>query len=349
MPCSRPRVARLTLPPDPLLADVLTNARQRLDAAGIEDAALEAELLLRYVLALVESTKKESPYAALPGSAHPEALEGPMLSVQPPLTPEPPVPVSRALLYARLNDPLDASAAEHFVALIDRRLAHEPSAYITGHREFYGLDFLVTPAVLIPRPETETLVEVAIEFIKTDADAPSPKSEREWRAEVLDVGTGSGAIAISLACTLPGAAIIATDASDAALNLARRNARRHGVLERIAFRSGDLLEPLDAPVNLIVANLPYVKTIDWSALPPEIRDHEPRLALDGGPDGLDVIRRFLDQAPHYLQPGGAIALEFGPGQSEVLLALARAAFPGSLVNIRNDLAGRPRVLTIRLV
>jgi release factor glutamine methyltransferase len=276
------------------------------------------------------------------------------LSGQPSPTPEPPVPVSRALLYARLNDPIDASAAEHFVTLVNRRLAHEPSAYITGHREFYGLDFLVTPAVLIPRPETETLVEAAIELLtlrRAEGSSPSspPVEKRSGREAVVDAGTGSGAIAISLACTLPGAAIIAMDASDAALDLARRNARRHGVLERIAFRSGDLLEPLDAPVDLIVANLPYVKTNDWAALPPEIRDHEPRLALDGGPDGLDVIRRFLDQAQHYLQPGGAIALEFGPSQSEVLLALAHAAFPGSLVNIRNDLGGRPRVLTIRLL
>jgi release factor glutamine methyltransferase len=162
------------------------------------------------------------------------------------------------------------------------------------------------------------------------------------------VGAGSGAIAIALAVALPAATIIATDTSAEALAIAIANARRHHVENRIAFRYGDLLAPIHGPVDLIVANLPYVTTADYLALPPEIRDHEPRGALDGGPDGLDVIRRLLTEAPAHLASGGAICLEFGVGQEETLLAAARQRFPSARMQVKHDMAGRPRVLAVLL-
>jgi release factor glutamine methyltransferase len=226
--------------------------------------------------------------------------------------------------------------------LVRRRLSHEPSAYITGQREFYGLDFQVNRDVLIPRPETETLVETALEL----AAQQGPKgvgSEQAMR--IGDIGTGSGAVAIALAVHLPSAHIFATDISPAALEVARDNAAHHGVEQRIEFLQGDLLEPLQTTVHLLVANLPYVRTDEWRELPPELRLHEPRLALDGGVDGLDLIRRLLAGASRALEPGGAVCLEFGTGQQNAILALAREAFASA--TIRPDLVGRPRVLVAR--
>ena len=259
--------------------------------------------------------------------------------------------VSRTQLFQRLNDPIDREAAVRFAAYLARRLDHEPSAYITGRREFYGLDFEVTPAVLIPRPETETLVEAAIELAGNFSPlSPSPRAERgrtnPGQTSIADIGTGSGCVAIALASALPDATICALDASPAALEVAKRNASRHGVEKRIVFKESQLLAGLEAPVDLIVANLPYVKTADLAALPPEIRDHEPRLALDGGPDGLDVIRALLAQAPSHVRRGGAVCLEFGDDQEAALIALAARAFVHGRVLTRPDLGGRPRVLVI---
>jgi release factor glutamine methyltransferase len=279
----------------------LQSAKQRLRHGGIEDAGLEAEVLLRFILN-----------------------------------------TDRAHLYQHLNSPLADDAMNQLYRLVRRRLSHEPSAYITGHREFYGLDFQVNRDVLIPRPETETLVEAAIEL----AGQLGPRdADGEPAVQIADIGTGSGAVAIALAVNLPSAHIFATDISPAALEVARANAERHGVGERIEFLQGDLLEPLRTPVHLIVANLPYVRTEDWRELPAELRLHEPRLALDGGDDGLDLIRRLFNEAPRVLAPGGAICLEFGTGQQNAILAIARASFAS--VTIRPDLAGRPRVLVAR--
>jgi release factor glutamine methyltransferase len=273
------------------------NARRRLEQAGIPDAGLEAEVLLRHVLGF-----------------------------------------DRTQLFQRLQDHLDPEASARFEMLIARRLEHEPLAYITGHREFYRLDFEVSPATLIPRPETETLVQVALEMAQRLPEDATPV--------IADVGTGSGAIAVALAHALPRARIYATDLSSAALAVAGRNAERLGVRDRVLFRAGDLLEPVDEPLDIIVANLPYVTTGDWQALPPELHDHEPRSALDGGADGLDVIRRLLQQAPAHLKPAGAICLEFGADQAQPLVVMARQHFPGAQVSCRQDLAGRPRVITI---
>lgn len=244
--------------------------------------------------------------------------------------------VDRAHLYERLPDKIEPGEAEAFAVLLVRRLAHEPLPYITGHREFFGLDFEVSPAALIPRPETETLVELALAFAR----------KRGGALAIADVGAGAGTIAIALARELPEATVVATDSSPEALSLARRNAERLGVAGRVDFRRGDLLSPLERPVDLVAANLPYVTTEQWEAMPPEIREHEPREALDGGPDGLDLIRRLLHDAPAHLLPGGALFCEIGDWQGEAARALAEEAFPGARIEVHTDLAGRDRVLAV---
>jgi release factor glutamine methyltransferase len=187
--------------------------------------------------------------------------------------------------------------------------------------------------VLIPRPETELLVEKAIEI-----------SQR--RAVVADVGTGSGAIAVSLAVHLPQALVYATDASRGALEVAARNCRRHCVEDRVHLLQGHLLEPLPEPVDLITANLPYVSQAELAQLPPDIRLYEPREALDGGPDGLDHIRRLLAQAGEHLKPRGVVLLEIGATQGEAVIALAKRHFPAARVEIAKDYAGLDRVVIV---
>ena len=303
--------------PEPLtVVRALRRIRDRLRDAGIAEPDLEAELLLRSAF----------------------RHEGPGL-------------VSRAWLYQRPGETVDESTERQVDSLLTRRLAGEPSAYITGVREFRSLDFEVTPDVLIPRPETELLVDKTIELAKAGfSPVPSRESERPGlRApRIVDVGTGSGAIAVSLARELPSASIIATDLSWGALAVAQKNARRHGVEHRISFRHGDLLLPVHAYVDFIVANLPYVTSEDWRGLAPEVREHEPALALRGGEDGLDLIRSLLAQAPRYLRPGGAVCLEFGIGQAEALRQCAQSYLPGTEVEVFDDFAGIPRVLLARV-
>ncbi len=276
------------------LAQALHEATEALQAAGIDDAWLEAEVLLRHTLDL-----------------------------------------DRAHLYARLQEDLSSGDQAAFRSLLARRLAHEPTAYIVRQREFYGLDLETTPAALIPRPETELLVQEAL----------ARACHRE-RLLIVDVGTGNGAIAVALAVHLPQAVLVAIDLSREALSLAVRNARRHGVESRVSFLQADLLAPLAQPADLIVANLPYVRSADWEALPPEIREHEPRAALDGGPDGLREIERLLGQAPSCLRPGGSLLVEMGPPQAAPALALARRCFPGAAACILPDAAGLDRLLAI---
>jgi release factor glutamine methyltransferase len=242
-------------------------------------------------------------------------------------------------LYRRLNEPLGPDEAATFQALIERRLSREPTPYITGRREFFGLEFEVTPASLIPRPETEVLVEAVIHFAN-ERYAGAPFT-------MADIGVGCGTIAVAVAEALPNARVIATDQSPEALALAERNTARHGLRERVEFRQGDLLRPLRQPVDVIAVNLPYVTTADWQALPPEIRDYEPRQALDGGEDGLRAIERLLRAAPAYLRPGGALFAEIGDAQGKAASAMAREAFPGAGVEVQPDLAGRDRVLVVK--
>jgi release factor glutamine methyltransferase len=181
-------------------------------------------------------------------------------------------------------------------------------------------------------------VELAIEAAQEN---PSAQALR-----IADVGTGCGAIAVALAIALPEAKITAVDTSEDALGLAKRNARRHGADKRIRFMSVDLLKTLNERVRVIVANLPYVTTADWKALPPEIREHEPRLAFDGGPDGLRLIERLLHQAPGHLTPSGVLLAEIGHDQGRAAKAAARTAFPQAAVKVMPDLAGRDRVLAV---
>jgi release factor glutamine methyltransferase len=244
---------------------------------------------------------------------------------------------SRTTLLAHPDRPLSTAQLTTYRALVLRRAAGYPLPYLAGRVEFYGLEFEVTPEVLIPRPETEMLVDLAL--------VRRP-------AAIVDVGTGSGCIAIALAVRLPQArlsqaTVYATDVSPAALAVARRNAERHSVSDRVHLLSGDLLAPCPAPVDLIVSNPPYVAQDEFASLPVSVRDHEPRLALDGGPDGLAVIRRLLAQAPATLRPSGAILIEIGAGQGEVARRLARARFPKAAIRVHPDLAGRDRVLEVQ--
>ena len=244
---------------------------------------------------------------------------------------------ARPYLLAHPEASLTPEQAATYAAHVARRAGGKPLPYITGRAEFYGLDFTVTPAVLIPRPETELLVEKALRWLQ---DHPP--------ATAADVGTGSGCIAVTLAMQSPALRLIATDCSPAALTVARANAERYGVAGRITFLEGDLLAPLPAPVDLIVSNPPYVADDEWDALPPSVR-REPRAALLAGPQGLDALRRLLGQAPALLCPGGLLLVEIGEKQGKAARALAQAAFPHADIRTLTDLAGKERVLRVQQV
>jgi release factor glutamine methyltransferase len=223
---------------------------------------------------------------------------------------------------------------ERFKTIVNRRLAGEPIQYILGETEFYGLPFRVTADVLIPRPETEHLVE---QMLALTATLQAPR--------IVDIGTGSGAMAVTLAHKLPQAQITAIDLSTAALALARDNAKRNSVMSRIRFLEGDLLAPVaNEQFEIIVSNPPYVPVADRASLAIEVRDYEPELALFAGDDGLDVYRRLIPQAFAALIPGGFVALEIGYGQSEAVAGLL-AASGFHCVEFMPDLRQIPRVVT----
>jgi release factor glutamine methyltransferase len=238
---------------------------------------------------------------------------------------------------ATLNDPLLAMCE----ALLSRVLAHEPLAYILGHREFYDLDLKVDPRVLIPRPETEMLVDMALQSLATH-----PRAGAGMMIDLIDVGTGSGAVALAVSVHAPRLRVMATDISADALDVARENARLQGVSERVCFVQSDLLAAVDTRVCVITANLPYVTVEEIEALPPEIQAHEPRLALDGGADGLMLVRRLLTQLDAHLVPGGSAFFEIGSSQGLVALEAAYAALPGWQVVLGKDLAKLDRVLQV---
>lgn len=245
--------------------------------------------------------------------------------------------VDRAGLYAELVPPPDSSTFATFRSLVARRLGGEPVAYITGTREFYGLTFRVGPGVLIPRPETELLVERAL-----------AAASRMAQPAIADVGCGSGCVGITLAVHVAGASVWAIDLSEAALAVTSENAARLGVGSRVTTVQGDLLGPLPAQADLIVANLPYVNSRDLAALPASIVGFEPLLALDGGATGLDQIRRLLDQTPRCLRPGGSLLLEVGYDQADAVSDLTRRRFPGASVQSWVDLGGHVRVIGVQL-
>ena len=245
--------------------------------------------------------------------------------------------MERSEFFAALNQRVAPEERVRIDQLVSRRLQREPLAYIRGHREFYGLDFVVNPHVLIPRQETEMLVDKVLELF--------PADRRGGNVDIADVGTGSGAIAIAIASSLPRATLYATDASWEALAVADTNRRRHGVSERVHLLHGDLLEPLRAPVDVIVSNPPYIRSSDVSSLAPEVR-REPSFALDGGEDGLAVTRRLLEKAPSYVRPGGCILIEISPEQLGRVSRLAQEAMSGATVSFDRDLLGLPRVVIV---
>jgi len=244
--------------------------------------------------------------------------------------------MSKTQLYTQPEKVLTSRETEELRRLVERRLAHEPIAYILGHCEFYGIDFYIDSRAFIPRPETELLVEKAVELGRRIY-------QRGNEFTIADIGTGCGAIAISLALALPEARIYATDISASALQVAKVNCERHGVNSRVELLQGNLLEPLPEPVNMIVANLPYVADCEFAALSPEIREYEPTVALAGGKDGLDRLRQMLEQVPGKLNQRGCLVLEIGEGQGNRVSSLIKDSFPEADVQLFCDLAGIERV------
>jgi release factor glutamine methyltransferase len=237
-------------------------------------------------------------------------------------------------LYLDLDRPLGEPELASVRALVVRRRQREPVAYILGRREFWGRRLQVTPDVLVPRPETELLVELGLARVG------------EGARRILDLCTGSGAVAIALACERPDSSVDATDMSEAALAVARANAAAHAVDARVAFHAGDLFAALPKmrPYALVTANPPYIREGDWGSLPPDVREHEPRLALVAGPEGVEVHVRIAREAPRWLAPGGSLLVEVGVGQASTVAALFRdAGF--AQVAAHRDLAGIERVVS----
>ncbi len=277
----------------PAAGAALLRARHRLTRAGVLTAALDAEVLLAYVL----RTTREGLLT------HPERK-------------------------------LTAAQARRFRGLVRKRASRVPVAYLTGVKEFYGHALRVTPSVLIPRPETELLVGLAIEFLRGHPGARS----------VLDVGTGSGAIAVAVARAIQSVRVTATDADARALRVAAGNVRAQRLASRVRLRRADLFEGAQ-PVDLIIANLPYLSAAQRRRWQLEL-SREPAAALNGGKDGLDLIRRALIQAPGVVKAGGALLMELDPSQAQRVERLARAQWPAGEVTIHDDLAGRARALRV---
>ena len=243
--------------------------------------------------------------------------------------------ISRVQLYLDLNLELSPEQETTFWQLVKHRWNGEPTAYITGHREFYGLDFYVDPRVLIPRPESELLVEKALNL-----------AQSRRIVTITDIGTGCGAIAISLALNLPQTKIYATDVSASALEVARINCCHHRVEDRISLLRGDMLDPLPETIDLIIANLPYVKESEVSQM--GRTNFEPQLALNGGSDGLEKIRHLCQQVGMKLRPQGCLLLEIGQGQGKAVTAFLYSLFPSSTVEVIPDLSGIERVVNLCL-
>ena len=283
----------------PTLQLRIQDARRRLERSGIEpsEAALDAQVLARHALGGWE----------------------------------------RGQLIAAMRDPVPAGFDETFEPLVRRREAREPTAYITGRREFWNIEIAVAPGVLVPRPETEFIVEEVIGRVPDGTGA----------LRIADVGTGSGCLAVALARWLPTAHVTAIDVSPVALAMAARNVTAHDVAARVSLVRGDLLDTHAGPFDVIVSNPPYVPNGDIPTLQREVRDFEPVGALDGGPDGLDVIRRLVPQAASRLVEGGWLVFEFGVDQADGIRAIIAAEPRLALVTIRDDLAGVPRVAVAR--
>jgi release factor glutamine methyltransferase len=247
----------------------------------------------------------------------------------------------RAWLLAHIQDEIDDQSLRQYERTIDRRAVREPLQYITGRQEFWGLPFKVTPDVLIPRPETEFVVEAALKAVSM---ALSPV--------LIDICTGSGCIAVSLATELLNAQLFATDQSEQALAVARENARMNQAAERIKFLAGDLFVPikeldLHEKVDVIAANPPYIPASDRAGLQPEVRDFEPEIALIAGPEGTEIEAAIIQQAPAFLKKSGTLIMEMGMGQTAALSALVKKTGQYRTLEIIKDLAGIERVLVAR--
>lgn len=288
--------------------DLWRAAAARLDSAGVDAPTNTARLLLAHVLG------KSKAWVAAHGSD--------------------------------VLSPQQAQALREFDRLLNRLIAREPLFYVLGEREFYGLSMRVTPDVLIPRPETEMLVELSLDTLKGLSPLPSPA--------VVDIGTGSGAVAIAVAYNQPQAHVIATDVSLPALRVAQENAVRHQVQDRVQFVQIDLLSAFSTLPPVITANLPYVAREEVDALPPEIRCYEPRVALDGGYDGIELIRRLLKQVTDLLarcnssRHGCHIFLEIGASQGSAVLHAAQQMLPQAHISVTKDLNGLDRVLCVQI-
>jgi len=244
----------------------------------------------------------------------------------------------RAMVMTRENDEATADFVARYDPLVERRARREPAAYIRGVQEFWSRDFMVTPAVLIPRPETELVVE---EFL---ARLPEDLPNRKQR--VADIGTGSGCIAVTVAAERPYVDVIATDISEDALRVAKQNAATHGVADRIAFRTAAYLTGAPEQFDFILANPPYVTERDYQNLAPEVREYEPAMALVSGEDGFRDIRQIVDLSTAYLAPGGTLLMEIGYDQADAVADLVQS-FPAlTLASIANDLQNIPRVAII---
>ena len=242
---------------------------------------------------------------------------------------------SRVYLRAYPEDALSEVQARRYTSDVERRVHGEPLPYITGTIEFYGMLFGVTPDVLIPRPETEMLVELASAWLAARRDSV-----------VLDVGTGSGCIAVALAHHAKCRHIYATDISLAALRVAQQNAAQHSVLDKIRFVNCDLIHPIHGPVDVIVSNPPYIAEYEWPEIPRSVHC-EPHMALFAGEDGLQIVKRLLHQARARLNADGLMLVEIGAQQGDAALAIAKAAFPNASLQILRDLAGKDRVIRIQ--
>jgi release factor glutamine methyltransferase len=309
-----------SLPPLSTVLDAIRWATQQLQTSRIDHPRLNAELLLGQTINL-----------------------------------------SRLELYLKFDRPLDQAEIDAFSRLVERRSSGEPGQYILGCVEFYGLSFSVNPSVLIPRPETERLIDHVKAFLsglEADQEAASalqldlfaPLRNPEGRRTVVDIGTGSGVIALTLAHLFPEMTVYATDVSPEALGVARTNAEHLGVAGRVRLRHGDFLEALRSEhlaggCDLIVSNPPYVRRAEIDRLPVEIRDHEPRCALDGGADGLNGHRRLIEASPVFLRPGGMLAMEIGADQGGQVVELLSGCQGFRDITVIKDYTRRDRVVS----
>lgn len=243
--------------------------------------------------------------------------------------------ISHSQLISRMQEPVSNEVQQAFAAVVSRRLANEPVHRIIGKREFYGREFVLGIDALIPRPDTETLVDVVLEKI-TDRNQP---------LTILDLGTGSGSIALTLACELGKSQVIAVDVSEPVLENCRENSANLGVSDRVTVLKSDMFEYVEGEFDLIVSNPPYIPTNDIGGLSPEVRLYDPQRALDGGMDGLDFYRQIFASAKDYLKQGSMLIVEFGIGQADNISQLAS---DNGFVNleVHSDLGGLPRVLSI---